>query len=149
MRLLLVLPMVFCGLSPALASGGLWCDVDDDKAKIAINSGMTRGMGSPLFSFEATVELKDQAVAEDLRSVKFGHATQYWLDGDTLNLLLYWEREGDKEFGSVEATFMTQYADDDEGTYDGEYAITVHDGGKPTADGEPLRYTGKISCGVE
>ena len=148
MRRLLVPPLFFCGLSPAFASGGLWCDVDADKVKIAISSGMTRGMGSPLFNFEATVEIEDSELADDVRRTSYGHATQYWLDGETLNLLVYWEREGDGEFASVEATVMTRFSDD-EGSYDGDYAITVHDGGAPTPDGEPRRYGGTISCGVE
>lgn len=147
MRILLALPLMLCSLSPAIASGGLWCDVDDDKVKIAINSGMTRGMGAPLFNFEASIEIKDQTVADDVRTTKYGHATQYWLDGETLNLLLYWERE-EGEFASVEATVTTSY-EDEEGSYDGDYAITVYGAGKPAADDEPLRYSGKISCGVE
>jgi hypothetical protein len=147
MRRLLALPALLCTLSPAAASGGLWCDVDDDKVTIAINSGVTRGMGGPLFNFEATVEIKDPELPDDVRKTSFGHATQYWLDGEALNLLVYWERDGDGEFASVEATVMTRYADE-EGSYDGEYAITIY-GGKPTADGEALRYSGAISCGVE
>lgn len=150
MRRLLVLPILLSTLSPALASGGLWCNAEDDKVKIDINSGMTRGMGAPLFDFEATVEIRDEALDEDVRKTSYGYATQYWLDGERLNLLVYWEREGDGEFASVETTLTTLYADEDDvEPYLGEYQITVYGGGKPTADGEARRYSGKVSCGVE
>jgi hypothetical protein len=113
MRSLLTLPILLCTFSSAWASGGLWCDVDDDKVKIAISSGMTHGMGAPLFNFDASIEVKDARVADDVRKTSYSHATQYWLDGETLNLLLYWEREGDGDFASVEATAMTKFSDEE------------------------------------
>lgn len=148
MRLLLAYVLSLCVLSPAHGSGGLWCDVDDHPIIIHVQSGMTHGMGAPLFNFRAQVAIDDSAVTEDLRSTGFEHPTQYWLDSESLNLLLYWEREGDKPHGYVELTIMTRYVDED-GSYRGEYQVAVADEDTRDAAGEPRRYKGELTCGVE
>lgn len=148
MRALSALSLLLCTAFPAAAAGGLRCDVDDDAVTIAVASGVTHGMGSPLFDFKATIEIKDTSLEDDMRRTSYGHATQYWLDGEALNLLVYWEREGSDEFASVETGVTTRF-DDAEGLYEGDYAITVYGGGASNADGEPLRYRGRISCDAE
>jgi hypothetical protein len=65
---------------PAAASGGLSCSLEDQSVRIAIESGVTRGMGGPVFNFR-TLEILDKAVAEDLRRTAFDgrHLPQYRL----------------------------------------------------------------------
>ena len=132
--------------SPAYASGGLSCDAEDEKVKVSISGGVTRGMGSPLFSFTGDLEIKAAGVPEDLRHTLFEreHVAQYWLDGDSLNLRLYWERAEDKPHGLVELLVMTTSEDDL--TYEGGYDVTVFD--VPGGSNE-VKLEGRVSCTVE
>ena len=135
----------------ASASGGLSCSTEAGPARIEIESGVTRGMGGPLFNFRATATIADKGVAEDLRKTSFEreHVPQYWLDGKELKLLLYREREGDKPHGYVEIEVRTQ-AGDDEGLYGGTYTLSTFD--VPAGDGaeaKEFKAEGPISCFVE
>ena len=130
----------------AAASGGLSCDIEDQSARISVASGVTRGMGSPVFNFKAALEILDKGVTEDLRKAEFDNATQYWLDGENLRLVLYRERAGDKPHGHVELTILTQ-AGDDEGLYGGSYKLAVFD--YPTGADQSWDFEGQISCFVE
>ncbi len=51
------------------ASGGLQCTAEDDFAVVTIESGVTRGMGGPVFNFRATSVIRDEKVAGDLQVV--------------------------------------------------------------------------------
>lgn len=151
MRYLLASCALLLFSSNALASGGLSCDSEvDDPARILIQSGMTRGMGSPLFDFKGSVAIADKKAPEDLRKVEFAqaHVPQFWIDQNTLNLLLYREREGDRPHGYVEISIQTQPRDSEEGTYGGSYELTVWDA---TGEDDPLevKLSGPISCFVE
>lgn len=129
MRTALVLVALAC--QPAFASGGLNCSADADGVMFEVSGGVTRGMGSPLFSFDGRLEVADKAIAPDLARTEFArdHVAQYWLDGEDLRLLLYRERQGDKPHGYVELTITTKArgGDDGEGMYDGRYVLSVFD----------------------
>lgn len=136
---------------PVFASGGLSCTADDDAVKLDIQSGVTRGMGSPLFNFQGRVQLSDASVPTDLKNTEFSddHVAQYWLDDQRLNLGLYREREGDKPHGYVEIVVVTQPGDD-EGLYGGQYHLTVFDAtDNASSDGKTLKFDGTVSCFVE
>lgn len=151
MRLSIVAVGMLCGVVPAAASGGLSCNAEDKSAKFSIESGVTRGMGSPVFNFRGVVEILEKGVAEDLRKIEFTgeHLAQYWLDGQSLKLLLYRERTGDKPHGYVELTIETQ-AGDDEGTYNGPYRLVVFDmTGDTTGEGKTVNLDGQAYCFVE
>jgi len=124
MRGLAVVASLFAGAIPAAASGGLSCNAEDQSVKIVIESGVTRGMGSPIFNFRGVLEVLEKGVADDLRRTEFTgeDLAQYWLDAKSLKLLIYRERTGDKPHGYVELTIETQPGDD-EGTYDGPYQL--------------------------
>jgi hypothetical protein len=149
MRAALFLVALAC--QPAFASGGLHCSADADGVTFEVSGGVTRGMGSPLFSFEGVVEIADKAIAADLAKTAFSrkHVAQYWLDGEDLRLVLYREREGDKPHGYVELTVTTKVraGDDGEGFYDGRYALSVFD----TTDnnGVAIDREGAVSCSAE
>jgi hypothetical protein len=153
MRLLTSCLALFMMSGNALASGGLSCDSEEDApARILIEAGMTRGMGSPLFSVKGSVTIADASVAEDLRRMEFGqqHVPQYWLDMTSLKLRLYREREGDKPHGYVDITIHTQPRDDEEGTYGGGYTLEVFDmTGDTTGEGKTVKLEGPMSCFVE
>ena len=134
---------------PVHASGGLWCDNVGGPVKISIESGMTHGMGFPVFNFRASSEVDDAAIGEDLRKVAFegAHLPQYWYQGEDLNMVLYRERDTNV-FGSVEITILTKAAGDDI-EYNGTYSFTAYDAGGDNGQGSTVTHTGKISCGTE
>ena len=149
MRFLVVLAVFIGGILPASASGGLWCQLEDQQVKISVESGVTHGMGGPVFNFRGKLEILAKAVAEGFRSVEFDGAnlSQYWLDDRALKLNLYREWQDDKPFRSLNMVIETQ-AGDDEGTYGGSYAITIFDG-SVAADDKETKLSGEIDCGAE
>lgn len=134
--------------SQASASGGVWCDSDDGSARIEVRGGVTHGMGGPLFSFDGTVDARDESIPDDLRKTRFerSQVSQYWLDGKELRLLLYRERAADKAHGYVELTILTRAID--ESSYEGRYELQVFDADS-SSEGKTWTYDGKISCGAE
>lgn len=136
---------------PADASGGIGCEAKDRRAEIDLQAGVTRGMGSPLFSLQGTATLKDRKVAADLRRTRFAddHVAQYWLDGDELRILLYRERPAGKPHGYVQLTIEAKSRGDDEGTYSGSYAVSVYDGVDDTSEARTASFEGRIRCFVE
>lgn len=149
MRSIIAAAALLSAVSSAAASGGIWCDLEDKAVRISINSGVTHGMGGPLFNFDGKLEILDKTVPADLRKTEFrdAHVPQYWLDGTDLRLLLYREREGDKPFGSVELTILTKA--DDEGSYAGRYTLDVSDSSDASSEGKSWKFEGDISCGAE
>lgn len=136
--------------SPAAASGGLSCSVDDGKATFEIESGVTRGMGSPVFNFRGTLDIADERLAADLRHSAFTgeNLTQYWLDGSRLNLRLYRERvEG--PHASIDLVVLTESSDDESG-YSGSYTVSVGDLiGDNVPEPLEIEITGAVECFVE
>lgn len=150
MRVIVLLMSILLAAGPAGASGGLSCGAKDEAVRLAIDSGVTRGMGSPVFNFRGEIEIFDKAIAEDLRKMSFeaSHLAQYWLDGEELRMIVYREREGDKPQGYVEVMVKTKSRDD--GEYVGQYAVTVFDmTGNAGAEGKTFNFTGRVTCLVE
>lgn len=149
-RVILSLMSILLAAGPAGASGGLSCGAKDEAVKLTIESGVTRGMGSPVFNFRGELAISDKAVAEDLRTVSFdgSHLAQYWLDGEELRMVVYRERGADKPHGYVEVTVRTKSGE--EGDYTGQYAVTVYDtDGTTGGEGKTFNYTGRATCLVE
>lgn len=149
MRGLLFAVISLGGTVSALASGGASCANDGGAALIELSAGITHGMGGPVFSLTASVDAQSADAVADLRKSTFGrgHLAQYWLDDKEMKFLLYREREGAGEFGSVELLIVTRPVGDDVG-YDGTYKLTLSDmtGG---GEGKTTTLEGKVSCSVE
>lgn len=146
-----VLASLLVGLSPAegRASGGLHCTVEDEVAVVTIESGVTRGMGGPVFNFRATSVIRDGTVAGDLRDMAYDgeHLAQYWLDGEELRLLLYRER-AEGAHGYVQIEIRTKAGE--EGLYAGTYDLTAFDmTGDTTGEGRTVKGAGPVECFVE
>ncbi|MBX3570373.1 MAG: hypothetical protein KF914_20090 [Rhizobiaceae bacterium] len=142
--------MLACA-GPAFASGGLSCEAKDEAARIEVESGVTRGMGGPVFNFRGSSEFVSEKVEADLGKQGYTdeHLAQYWLDGEELRLLLYRERDGDKPHGYVEITIRTKQIDD-EGTYAGSYELSAFDTtGTDGGEARTFEVKGEISCFVE
>ncbi|MCO5080374.1 MAG: hypothetical protein M9955_01810 [Rhizobiaceae bacterium] len=141
---------ILSSIVPAAASGGLGCTAKDKKVAFELNAGITRGMGSPIFSFDGKVEIRDKGVAADLRKTAFkmDHVAQYWLDGKELRLDLYREREGSKPHGYVELVLYTK-AKGDENEYAGTYELIVYDTVGDNVQAKQAKFKGKVGCFVE
>jgi hypothetical protein len=152
MRQIVLLVLIALSGQPAFASGGVHCSADGDGVSFELDGGVTRGMGSPLFSFEGSVKMTLPGVVADLADTAFArdHVAQYWLDGDDLRLLLYREREGDKPHGYVELTIETtaRPGDDGEGMYDGRYRLSIFDGAGE-GEGMTVEREGAVECFAE
>jgi len=148
MRNYLSVVAILISAVPALASGGASCANDGGDVAIDFSAGITHGMGGPVFSLTATVDAKAEA-ADDLKKGSFAkeNLAQYWLDDKEMKFLLYREREGAGEFGSVELLIVTKPVGDDIG-YDGTYKLTLSDmtGG---GEGKNTALEGKVVCSVE
>lgn len=151
MRAFVAAIAILSSAMPVSASGGLDCTAKDKTVEFSVSGGVTRGMGGPLFSFDGQVDIKDKAVAEDLRKMNFAldHVAQYWFDGDELRLDIYRERDADKVHGYVELVIRTKVKGD-EGDYQGTYELMTYDvvqeGG---GDARESKYTGKVGCFAE
>lgn len=150
MRYLLASCALFLLSGNAFASGGIWCETEAAPAEINVHGGVSRGMGGQLFSFEGKVAIADQSVPEDLRKLEFTreHVAQYWFDGDSVNLVLYRERDADKLYGSVEISVETKAkeGDDEEGSYAGSYKVMVSYATDENSEGKQVDLTGAINC---
>lgn len=154
MRATLVLLLALSGGHPAFASGGVHCSADADGVTFEAGGGVSRGLGTALFSFDGKLEIAGKDIAADLGKTEFTreHVAQYWLDGEDLRLLLYREREGDKPHGYVELTIQTKAraGDDEEGLYDGRYTLSVFDtAADDSAEGVTARRVGDVTCFAE
>ena len=150
LRILLATFAVTAPAIPAEASGGMWCTIDDANLKMTIESGVTHGMGGPLFNFKASAEVLMKDVAPDFAKLMLdGNLVHSWIDKDETRLLLYTERQGDKPFGSIEIIIETM-GDRDEGDIPGKYEVSYFEAElqKGEADGY-IRLTGDVTCGGE
>lgn len=150
MRALACLLLFFGTTTMAAATGGLSCEASDEAVSLSLEGGVTRGMGSALFSFSGTLELRSDEVREDLRLTAFAreHVAQYWLDGEVLKLRLYRERESDAPHGYVEVIVETTRDDDDRDRSD--YIVAVYDmADADQGEVEPVQFMGEVACVVE
>lgn len=135
---------------PAVASGGFSCSAEDEKLRLDVNGGISRGMGSAVFSLQGELELHGDALADDLRRTEFerAHLAQYWLDGSELRLVLYREREGEGPHGYAEVTLKAMLSKG--GFYAGDYVIDLFDmTGSANNEGKTARFEGQVSCSAE
>jgi hypothetical protein len=133
--------------APAHASGGLWCNVDDANVKLDVESGVTRGMGSPFFNFRASAELKDKRVMPEFRTLDLGTKLVHsWVNGGT-KLSFYTEIEKDNAVYSAEIVIDTVQGEE-EGDDAGTYTIVTYGEAKDGEDGR-VELTGPVICGGE
>lgn len=135
--------------SGAQASGGFGCEAEDGQVEFLFESGMTRGMGSPVFNFRGTATIRSADVAADLRATEFdgAHLAQYWSLDDQLNLVVYREREGDGPHGYVQIVIRTEGGEEG---LTGRYELTAFDGvDEATPEGRTFTATGAVECIVE
>jgi hypothetical protein len=139
------------GPVPAHATGGLNCDVDDANIVFSVSSAVGRGMGGPIVNLTAAADIKLKGTPADLAKIDLSKGLVHsWLEAPDVRLHFYSERAGEKPHGYVELVIKT-VAKDDEGTTEGDYALTVFYMEPPADKGEGATLTanGKVSCFVE
>jgi hypothetical protein len=147
--LLPILMISLVGALPAAATGTLDCVADANGTQIDVHGVVPYSSAAPLIQVEAEISATLPGVGKDLGRVAFGseHNAQYWLDGETLNVLFYREREGEGPFGSTMLAIKTMHSDaDEEGSYAGTYDIEGYE--VPANGGESVvvHATGAIEC---
>lgn len=88
-----VLLLATLAANSAHASAGLSCEASDKAVKLALEAGLSRGVGDDFFSFKGELDILAPGAPKDFR--KKEHLTQQWLDNRNLKLRVYRERAGD------------------------------------------------------
>ena len=128
--------------TPAFATGGFDCEIDDANLKLNVEGGYSYSLPG-FFNVRGELALPAGAAPKGLEKVTItpemlGH---HWFYNRELRLFLHAETEGDLPFGAIDLVVMTA-GDADEVSYHGDYALTVS---RADAD-EPARYSGKVVC---
>lgn len=136
---------------PVSASWGIACEANYEPIVASIQSGVTHGMGGQLFAFAGELAITDQRVPAAAREASFGqeHVAQYWLDAETLKLVIYREAMDDVPYFSVQAVVRTMFDEHSE-QYFGDFSVVTYDAGNsPGGDPQLFEFTGPVSCFVE
>jgi hypothetical protein len=135
--------------SPASATGGFSCAVEDEALSFSAESALGRGMGSPIINLSASLGVKLKQASTDFAKLDLNDALVHsWMAGPDLNLHFYKEREASKPHGFVELIIKTSKSEDDL-TSAGTYTLSVYDMPAEGGDARTLEATGKIACSVE
>lgn len=136
---------------PSLATGGFSCSVDDENLSFETESALGRTSGSPILNLKALAKPKMKGTPNDLLELDLtAHLAHSWINHPDFRLQFYLEREGETPHGTFELLLITK-ASDDEGTYEGEYNMTIFYTEPPAAqtEGAYLKATGKVKCFIE
>lgn len=144
MRCVVSVALLVLSAGRVFASGGAWCDVDDDKVELGIQAALTRASGAP-FSVEGKLVLRDAGAPALWKETAFSQPdlAQFWFDGAELRLLLYKENDGEP-FSNLKVEIRATAGDDEE-SYDGTYAVSVYG----ADDGESYELEGSATCSAE
>ena len=150
-RFLIAFMSVITIATPALATGGFSCSIDDENLQFEAASALGRGMGSPLLNLTVNAKPQIKGTPNDFLELDLKtHLVHSWIDHPEFRLHFYLEREGETPHGTFELLLITTAADD-EGTYRGDYRMTMFFT-EPPADetlGAYLKATGKVECFIE
>src|SRR5262249_10920284 len=134
-------------IRPALATGTLWCEADDQVLTFRARSGLSRGINGSFLDFTADLQVKLDGVPPDFRQLQLDEAglSHRWLDNKQLKLRLDRERAAGPG-GYLVLVVATDAVE--EGQYRGRYELTAFD----TANdgrGRTWEARGNVSCSVD
>jgi hypothetical protein len=134
-------------VQPALATGALWCEAEDQVLTFRARSGVSRGINGGFLKFTADLQVKLGDVPADFRQLQFDESSlsHRWLDRKQLKLRLHRERAAGPAGYLV---FVVETDAVEEGQYRGGYELTVFD----TANdgrGRSWEVRGAVSCSAE
>jgi hypothetical protein len=148
---LLAAALITFAATSAHASGGLNCEASDKAVKLALEAGISRGVGSGFFSFKGQLDILAPGAPKDFRKLEFEkeHLTQQWLDDRNLKLRIYRERDGEPH-GYVDIVIEAWPRKDSEDlAFRGGYALTIFDVPKAGGDGKTTILKGRVTCSAE
>lgn len=146
--------LTLLGIAPLHASAGLSCEAADKTLKLALEAGISRGLGDDFFSFKGELEILAPGTPKDFRKVEFAkdNLTQRWNDSRNLKLRIYREREGEPH-GYVDLVIEAwPKKDSDDIEFRGGYVLTIFDmpakdaGAKKDAEGKTTILKGRVTC---
>jgi hypothetical protein len=155
-RICAAIGLTMLGIAPANASAGLSCEAADKTIKLALEAGVSRGLGDDFFSFKAELEILTPGAPKDFRKVAFGKdsLTQRWHDSRNLKLRIYREREGELH-GYVDLVIEAwPRKESDDIEFRGGYTLTIFDmgakyaGTKKDPEGKTTTLKGRVTCSV-
>ncbi len=137
--------------SPAFATGGTSCSIDDKNLQFETSSAMGRSRGAPLLNLEAHAKLAMKGTPNDFQDLDLKtHLAHSWINHPDFKLQFYLEREGETPHGTFELRLETKATDDD-GTYAGDYHLEVFYTELPADQtlGAYLKASGTVKCFIE
>jgi hypothetical protein len=138
--------------SPAQASVGVSCRVEDPATKFGMSAAFTRGLGSGMVNFGAILQILLPEVHPDLREVKFdrNEVSGIWFYNRDIKFQIHHERPPEGPAGSVDLVIETRESRNDESLYDGRYVLRI-DYAKTKEDikENSLELRGRVMCSVE
>ena len=141
-RLLLSLAALAAMSSPAFATGGFSCAVDDRNVSFTGEAGFSYSLGG-ILNFRGTLDLPADLAQKGLDKITLDQTslTHHWLHDGELRLLVHAESGENQPFAAVDFVMLTTV--DEEGlNFVGTYTLKV-EGEKFD---EPVRRSGQIAC---
>lgn len=151
MRALVAALLLAATATHAHASGGLNCEANDKAVRLAVEAGISRGVGDGFFSFKGELDILAPGAPADFRKLTFGKddLTQRWFDSRNLKLRIYRERDGEPH-GFVDIVIEAWPRKDSEDIeFRGGYTLTIFDIPKAGADGRTMILKGRVACSAE
>lgn len=134
--------LILIGFSPAHATGGVWCQVDDANISYEMSGVLSHGMPSRPFQMKGRLEFRDHSL-QVANVGAISDVMDWWLRNKELKYSIYTE-DFPGDYKTVELVFEGAYNEaSDDGTFDGNYLVRV-----TTPAGEKT-LSGKMSCGTE
>lgn len=132
--------------TPAFATGGFTCEVDDASLKFSAGGVFPGAAGPGFLNFGAKAEILLPGVPEKLRKLDLSqNLIHSWIYIGDLRLRLKAENDEDDTFKSLDLVIQTT-GEPDGGDWEGSYILDVFDSASPEA---PINTTGKAVCSVE
>ncbi len=141
------LMILLAGLSSARASGGTWCDIDDQNLKFHIHVAYPRAGGQPI-GFESSLQVFSTTAPKEFQAFRFKEADLVesrsdGRPGGSLKMRLVRRGTAKEAFGEVRLVIDAPAVD--EAIFKGRYDLTIHPR-KSAAAKDPFRASGSVSC---
>ncbi len=133
--------------TPALATGGLSCDIDDPNLKLHVEAGYSYSIPG-LIGVSGSMQPLVGEIPDQLRKIDVTAATlrEHWTEGPDIRLLVYQETSGDAPFGSVKLVIITTQSPDDELTFTGVYRMELFLAESTEGADNQISRTGSVLC---
>jgi hypothetical protein len=128
----------------AFATGGVWCDVEDNNMKFHFKASQARDGTGGWWGIEGAVESLATTLPNDIAkfTIKNENLTERWWDGDDVRLIVQKNNADSEKWASVRVTVLAKAYE--EATYRGPYTLEIWN-----ADGSDVTRTGVVECSAD